>query len=68
MLFAVEFRLNKDVQHHKRSIYTFTDVLGDVGGLFDALITISKLFIALNFSFFGNPIHMQILKALFVQN
>ena len=37
MLFAVEFALNKDVQHYSRSIYTFLDVLGDIGGLLDSL-------------------------------
>ena len=68
MLFAVEIFLDKDVKHFKRSIYTFLDLLGDVGGLNDALSAIASVIIALNFSFFGNPIHEHILNALFIQN
>ena len=68
MLFAIEIRLDKDVSHHKRSIYTFLDLLGDVGGLNDALSAIASAFIALNFRFFGNPIHKHILNVLFIQN
>ena len=41
MLFAVEIRLDKNVKHFKRSIYTFLDLLGDFGGLNDALSAIA---------------------------
>ena len=47
--FSVDFRLHKDVIHHERSIYTFFDLLGDVGGLFDALKGISSFLVALYF-------------------
>ena len=66
MLFAVEIRLDKNVKHFKRSIYTFLDLLGDVGGLNDALSAIASVLIALNFSLFGNPIHKHILNILFL--
>ena len=49
LLFAAAFYLDKDVLHHNRSIYTFLDVLGDVGGLLDALKIISFFIVSLNF-------------------
>ena len=68
ILFAIEFRLNKDVLHFKRSIYTSLDLLGDVGGLFDALKGISSMLVAFYFSIFGNPMHDYLLGALFLRN
>ena len=68
ILFAVEVRLDKDVQHYNRSIYTFTDVLGDIGGLLDALKAISSWFMAIFFSSFGNPMHKHLLKNMFLRN
>ena len=56
LLFSVEFRLNREVIHHKRSVYTFLDLLGDLGGLFDALIGIMSYIVALYYNIFGEPI------------
>ena len=51
----MSFGLSSDVMHHNRSIYTFLDLLGDSGGLFDALKGISSLIVTFYFSIFGNP-------------
>ena len=64
----VQFELNTEVLHHDRSIYTFLDLLGDVGGLLDALSGISSVIIFLYFSVTGNPIHEYLLNALFMRN
>ena len=68
MLFSVEFRLDTDVIHHKRSIYSFFDLLGDLGGLFDALTRISSLIVIILFKIFGNPLDEYLLENLFLRN
>jgi len=68
VLFSLKIKLDNDVVHHKRSIYTSLDLLGDIGGLFDALKIISSIIITLYFSIFGNPLHGYLLKALFMSN
>ena len=68
MHFAVGFSLHRDVVHHSRSIYTFLDLLGDIGGLLDGLKGISSVLISFYFYLFGDPIHSYLLKALFLQN
>ena len=68
MLFAAEFQLNKDIIHHNRTIYTFFDVLGDIGGLFDALLRISHYIVLILFKIFGNPMHEYLLEHLFLRN
>ena len=57
--------LNQDVEIHRRSIYTFLDLLGDVGGLFDALKAILSILLTLNFMFRGNPIEEFLLGLVF---
>ena len=68
LLFSVEIRLSRDVIHHNRSIYTSLDLLGDVGGLFDALKSIMYFIVALYFNVFGNPVQEYLLNALFLKN
>ena len=48
--------MDGDVKIHKKSIYTVLDLLGDVGGLFDALKAIASVFISINFALRGSPI------------
>ena len=57
ILFSVEFRLHTDVLHHNRSIYSFFDVLGDLGGLFDALTRLSSYVVLIFIKIFGDPMH-----------
>ena len=68
LLYAVSFGLERDVYHHNRSIYNFLDLLGDIGGLLDALKDISSFIIALYFSFFGNPMQKFLLESVFQKN
>ena len=68
MIFSAAFTLHSDVLHHNRSIYNSLDLLGDVGGLFDALKGIGSFLIAIYFRVFGNPIHSYLLRKLFIQN
>ena len=68
LLFSVSFGLNRDVIHHNRSVYTSLDLLGDVGGLFDALKGILSVTITLYFYLFGNPLHSYLVEALFLKN
>ena len=61
MLFAFEIRISPDVVHHNRAIYTALDLLGDVGGLLDALKGFMSLIMALYFSICGDPINEYLL-------
>ena len=62
------FSLSRDVVHHNRSIYTFLDLLGDVGGLFDALKGIFYAVITFYFYLIGDPLHSYLLNAIFLSN
>lgn len=68
LMFGLEFILERDLIYHKRSIYTSLDLLGDVGGLFDALKTIMSLLVSLYFSIFGDPSQSYLLRALFLKS
>ena len=68
MLVSVEFLLDRDVSHHNRAIYTSFDLLGDVGGLFDALKGIMSFVVTIYFQIFGNPLDEYLLKAVFRKN
>ena len=46
-ILTVDFKLNRDIKEHKRTIYGPLDLLGDVGGLADALITIGAGLVAI---------------------
>ena len=56
IFFSLELDLDSDIMQHNRSVYTFLDYLGDVGGLFDALKGIFSLMVTFYFSLFGNPL------------
>ena len=68
MLYSIVFNLDKEVHYHDRSIYTFLDLLGDIGGLFDALKGIFSILITFYFHMLGNPLHSYLLKSLFFNN
>ena len=68
LLYAVSILLETDVQHHDRSIYHFLDLLGDVGGLFDALKGISSFILAIYFTIFGHPMQKYLLESVFKNN
>ena len=54
--------------HHKRSVYTFLEFLGDLGGLFGVLAGIMSYIVAIYFKIFGEPIQEYLLKSLFMKN
>ena len=58
--------MHGDVKIHKWSIYTILDLLGDVGGLFDALRAIASVIISLNFALRGSPIEQFLIEQIFV--
>ena len=61
----MRFRLSPDVEVHKRSIYTILELLGDIGGLFDALKGIFSILLSMNFAIFGNPIQEFLLRLIY---
>ena len=59
------FRLSPDVDIKKRSTYTILDLLGDVGGLFDALRACGAIVVSVYFLIRGNPLEKFLLESLF---
>ena len=55
-MFAVVLRLSKTREVYKRSIYTFFDWLGDVGGLLDGLRIIGYIVMSGSRLVTGNPL------------
>ena len=64
-LINIYFVLSPDIQHYERSIYTYLDFLGDVGGLDDALTIIAQIILFLVSLLTNSGPHEYILKKLF---
>ena len=46
-MYAIHFVMNNDYVIEERSIYTFWDLLGDIGGLFGSLTFLGGIYISL---------------------
>ena len=57
--------MNKDKISHRRSIYTFWDFLGDVGGLFDMLKLLVKPILAIGSLLFGSGLDKFLFESVF---
>ena len=53
-IFSLAVVMSKDVVWHNRSIYTLLELLGDIGGLSDALLMIGKLAMVIHIAIKGN--------------
>ena len=47
IVYNLYFVMSSDIIYEERSIYTFWDLLGDVGGLFGSLTFLSSIYISL---------------------
>ena len=66
VLFGAIVYLSKDRQVNTRSIYSVLDWLGDVGGLFDALMYLGHMTMFIYFKFIGgDPIYDFLSRTLF---
>ena len=57
--------MSSDVEIHNRQIYSTLDLLGDIGGLFDALKAIASIFLSIIFALTGNPIEEFLVSLVF---
>ena len=57
--------MDREIQIHTRSIYSFFDWLGDVGGLFDGLNLIGSIVMYFYSLIHGNPIADYLLKKIY---
>ena len=48
--------LNTDVKIYRRQIYTILDLLGDIGGLLDALKAFGSVFVLFYFKLTGDQV------------
>ena len=63
-----EFKHSRSIIDHKREIYGILDLLGDVGGLSDALFPIGSILISLLHLIAGNPFTSYLLNNIFEQD
>ena len=63
----VEFRLllDSDTYEHKRSIYTFWDMFGDIGGLKEIAFIFASIIIGMKAFIFGSGLDQFLLTKLF---
>ena len=57
--------MSSDIIYEERSIYTFWDLLGDVGGLFGSLTFLSSIYISLVEYVIGNRLNQFLIAQLF---
>ena len=58
--------MSSDTVHHSRTIYSFWDFLGDVGGLFDMLKLIGSIIVAFLSIVSGSGMNRYIISSLFM--
>ena len=68
IFFTFHTVLSQDTEEIRRQIYTVLDLLGDVGGLFDALKAIISVVLSINFMLRGNPVEEFLLGLVFKQD
>ena len=64
-LFILSIAMSPEIVHHKRSIYTILDMLGDIGGLSDALFSIGGFFISFITAITGSQLDNFLVTNLF---
>ena len=60
--------LNTDVKIYRRQIYTILDLLGDIGGLLDALKAFGSVFVLFYFKITGDQVTHYLLESIFKQD
>lgn len=68
LVMRLEFEMSTDEITNSRSVYTFFDFLGDVGGLLDMLIIFAKLISSFASAVSGSAIHVFMIKRLFYRS
>ena len=64
-LFTLSIGMSSDIVVHHREIYNSLDLLGDIGGLMDALIIIGSLIIVCFTTIIGNQLDVFLVEKLF---
>ena len=67
-IFELKFGLKSDVSYYNRQIYTGLDLLGDVGGLYDALKSFGVIFIIVYDFIFGSVFEQHLLSKVFLMD
>ena len=66
-MMRLEFETSSDEIVHERAVYTVLDLLGDIGGLLDALMYLGQIVLAIIFKFSGSEIYRYLIMMLFVK-
>ena len=65
LIFNLNFQMSSDVIYEERSIYTFWDLLGDVGGLFGSLTFLAGIYRSIVGTLLGSKMNQYITAQLF---
>ena len=65
LILQIDFTRNPEELEHSRNIYGPLDLLGDIGGLSDAMLAIGSALIALIQAITGNPLLTYLATNLF---
>ena len=68
IVMRLEFETSSDEIIHSRSVYTFLDFLGDIGGLLDMLIQLASFLWTVAFAVSGSELTRFLISALFVRD
>ena len=60
-----QIQMSLDIVNHNRSIYSFLDLLGDVGGLFSILLSLSQIIVSMAAFIFGISYENHLVKNIF---
>ena len=64
-ILRLTFAMDPDIVYETREIYTFWDLLGDVGGLYDMLKLMGQFFVSSVQFFFGSNLYRYLIPHLF---
>ena len=64
-IFTLAIVMSKDVVWHNRQIYSLLELLGDIGGLSDALLIIGKIIMVGTIAIKGNQLDDFLLENIF---
>ena len=62
-IFSIEFYISDQIIEHERSIYTFLDLIGNLGGVHDLIIFVVGIFIS---PFSEHSFKMKFLRKLYI--
>ena len=64
-ILEIWFEVSEEMIHHKRSVYTIYDLLGDLGGLFGMLEIFCQVLLTATTALFGDGLEQYLIGSIF---